>query len=242
MTRPDLSVVVPVLHDGVALAALLATPRDARDEWIVVNGDAADRALVPLQAVHPDVLWLESAAGRGVQLAEGVARARGHWVLLLHADTQLPPGWRGEVTGRAAAASNVWGCFRLRLASGAWQARVLEAAVAARVRLWRLPYGDQAVFVRHETLVAVGGVPRHPLMEDVALSLRLGRRAAPYRSPLAVVTSARRWERDGWCRRSAGNVWLLVQYLLGASPHRLAAAYQPRAARPQAAARTVEER
>ncbi len=146
--------------------------------------------------------------------------------MFLHADTRLAAGWRGEVTREARDASYLWGCFRLRLDTPAWQARLIERAVRVRVRLFRLPYGDQAMFVRRETLEALGGVPRLPLMEDVALARCFARLGPPYRSALSAVTSARRWERDGWWRRSARNVWLLTQYVLGVPPERLARTYQ----------------
>jgi len=217
---------VPVLRDTAALTKLLAEPRERGDQWIVVNGDPADRSLDALRAAHPDVRWLDTGPGRGGQLAAGAGRATGEWVLFLHADTRLPTGWRSEVTQSARQASYRWGCFRLRLDTPAWQARIIEGAVRVRVRVFRLPYGDQAMFVRRATLEALGGVPRLPLMEDVALARRLGRIGPPFRSALPAVTSARRWERDGWWRRSARNVWLLTQYMLGAPPERLARTYQ----------------
>ncbi len=217
---------MPVLRDTTALTALLTEPRERGDQWIVVNGDPADRSLDALRAAHPDVRWLDAEPGRGAQLAAGAAQAVGAWVIFLHADTRLSAGWRGEVTRVALDASYLWGCFRLRLDTRAWQARLIEAAVRVRVRLFRLPYGDQGMFFCRETLEALGGVPRLPLMEDVALARGFARLGPPFRSALPAVTSARRWERDGWWRRSSRNVWLLTQYMLGAPPERLARTYQ----------------
>ncbi|MBA2353964.1 MAG: TIGR04283 family arsenosugar biosynthesis glycosyltransferase [Acidobacteria bacterium] len=247
MPAPLVTVVVPVLHDTPALSALLAWRGDHDDAspavaWVVVNGDAADASVASLRATHPDVTWLDSAPGRGVQLGEGARRATGRWLLFLHADTRLPREWLQEVTLAARASSYEWGCFQLQLDSAAWQARLIEWAVRLRVRLLRLPYGDQAMFFRRLTLERWGGVPPQPVMEDVALAITFGRRGAPYRSSRRAVTSARRWERDGWWRRSARNLSLLLQYLLGASPDRLSGAYQPERGRPVAAGSTSKER
>ena len=94
--RPLASVIIPVLDDTPALAAALGSlERDARVEVIVVNGGRCDTGLIELEAARTDVTWLVSPAGRGRQMNAGARRARGRWVLFLHADTQLPVGWCG---------------------------------------------------------------------------------------------------------------------------------------------------
>jgi hypothetical protein len=70
---------------------------------------------------------------------------------------------------------------------------------------------------------AAGGYPDVPLMEDVALSRRLGGRLRLL--PVAMTTSAEKYMRDGWLRRGARNFSFLVRYLLGADPARLAKRY-----------------
>ena len=72
---------------------------------------------------------------------------------------------------------------------------------------------------------ALGGYREMPLMEDVDFARRLAAGASVIELPLELATSARRWERDGWFRRSLGNVVLVVLYLLGVSPARLARWY-----------------
>jgi rSAM/selenodomain-associated transferase 2 len=233
-TGPLVTVVVPVLRDAEALEPLLASvfaPGGAcvgtgEAEWVVVNGDAGDVAMAAVRRRFPGVRWLDAPPGRGPQQNAGAAVARGRWLLFLHADSQLPAGWREEVTLADRAASKEWGCFRLAIDSAAWQARLIERLVRLRVALLGLPYGDQGLFVRRDVFDAVGGFPSVPLMEDVALVRKLQQRGRPWRASLAVRTSARRWERDGWFRRSARNLWLLGRYLLGAPPERLVAAYE----------------
>ncbi len=163
--------------------------------------------------------------GRGTQLAAGVARSDGRWLLLLHADTRLGADWavaarrfmQGGAGGRA-------GYFRFRLESAAPQARRLERAVAWRSRRLGLPYGDQGLLIERSLLEAVGGVRPLPLMEDVDLVRRLGgRRLAAL--PAAALTSARRWEAEGWARRSARNLACLALYFAGCPPAWIARLY-----------------
>jgi hypothetical protein len=103
--------------------------------------------------------------------------------------------------------------------------------VAARVRWFGLPYGDQALFVRRETFTALGGYQEMPLMEDVEFVRRMRRAGRLHHSTLPAITSARRWEADGWIRRSVENVMLLFLFLAGVSPARLAARYRRRPGR-----------
>ena len=227
MLEPIASVIIPVLDDTSALTTALDTVRrSAAVEVLVVNGGQHDGAFAALERCHPDVLWVRSPPGRGRQMNVGASRARGAWLVFLHADTQLPAGWLDELESAWRDPVIVGGSFRLRLDSGSRWARAIEHGVAARVRWFNLPYGDQAIFVRHDVFESLGGYRELDLMEDVEFVRRLRKAGRLYHSALSVVTSARRWERDGWIRRSAENFALLVLYSLGVSPRYLAWQYQ----------------
>lgn len=156
----------------------------------------------------------------------GALAGRGRWFLFLHADTRIPSEWLKELQRADSDPSIVAGSFQFQLNSDAWQARVIERAVRWRVRWLDLAYGDQALFVRRDAFHAAGGYREWPLMEDVDLIRRLRRVGRLYHSPVPAVTSARRWQHDGWCRRSAENVVLQLLFFAGMSPQRLARWYQ----------------
>lgn len=217
-----ISIVIPVYRDGDALARTLAD-FDPCGAEVIVAATAEDReALAALRSARPDVVWIESPRGRGRQMNAGAAAARGEWIVFLHADTQLPRGWAAAIA-EAQRRGCAIGCFRFVLDSARMAARLIEIGVAARVRLLRLPYGDQGIFVRRAVFEPMGGFADLPIMEDVDLVRRTP--GALFRSALPAVTSARRWERDGWIRRSAGNVLLVARYFAGADPNRLARLY-----------------
>ena len=100
-----------------------------------------------------------------------------------------------------------------------------ERGVAIRVRLFGLPYGDQGQFVRRSVFQRMGGFRPFPLMEDVDFIRRLKRVGRIRHLKVKLVTSARRWEREGWWRRTRGNLTLLALYYVGVSPERLARRY-----------------
>jgi len=215
----SVSVVIPVFRDGEALARTLAVVSWAGAEVIVAATAEDLPELAALMAARHDVTWVESDRGRARQMNAGAAAARGEWLVFLHADTQLPAGWRQVID--AADGGFSFGCFRLALDSRRLAARMVELGVRLRVWVCGLPYGDQALFVRRDQFNAIGGYADLPIMEDVDLVRRLGARGRLYSSSLPVVTSARKWEMHGWVRRSARNVWLILLYFAGVSPDRL---------------------
>ncbi|MGE3404198.1 MAG: TIGR04283 family arsenosugar biosynthesis glycosyltransferase [Vicinamibacterales bacterium] len=223
---PHLAVVIPVLTDSDALRALLADiPRSGDAELVVVDG-GHDPALTSLVEARPDTRVIRSARGRGTQMNAGARASTAGLILFLHADSRLPPGWQEAL--RSLPPGAVGGWFAFALDADAWQARILERLVRLRVALFRLPYGDQGFFVRREVFERLGGFREWPLMEDVDFARRLVAAGQVVEVPLPLRTSARRWQRDGWLRRSLRNVALLSLYSAGVPPARLARWYEGR--------------
>ncbi len=216
-----LSAIVPALNASGTLAASLAALSDA-DEIVVVDGGSSDATAAIAERSGARVV--RTARGRGAQLQSGVLAARGDWLLFLHADTVLERGWREAADGHIAAGAGRAAFFRFRLGADNWQARLVEAGAALRVGLLKLPYGDQGLLVSRALYETVGGYRSLPLLEDVDLVRRIGR-ARLLALPVEAVTSAERWQRDGWLRRSARNLLYLALYRLGVPPARIAELY-----------------
>jgi rSAM/selenodomain-associated transferase 2 len=221
---PDLSVVIPARNAAAALPATLQALAAWPREVIVADCGSADGTAVVAAELGARVV--PAPEGRGIQLAAGVAAAEGEWLLLLHADTVLAPGWAEAVAGFASApgAAGRAGYFRFRLDDDAPEARRLERVVAWRCRRLALPYGDQGLLIHRTLLARAGGIPELPIMEDVTLVRRLGRtRLAPIDAD--AMTSAARWRRDGYLRRSARNLIILSLWVVGVPPRLLARLY-----------------
>jgi rSAM/selenodomain-associated transferase 2 len=206
------SVVIPALNAAGTLPGCLAALRLGAGvilEVIVVDGGSKDGTVTC--AVGANVF--NAPAGRGGQMRVGIAAARGKILLLLHADTALGADWAEAV---ATADPEKAGYFRFRLDSPRRAARVIEWCVACRCRWFGLPYGDQGLLISKALLARVGGMPDLPLLEDVALARRLRGRLAPLGAD--AVTSAARYERDGFLRRPLRNLFCLALYFAGVPP------------------------
>jgi len=233
-----LSVVVPVLHDTDALARLLPAlaALDPPPAEVVVADGADEPACRALCARHC-ARHVAAPAGRGAQLAAGARAATGSVLWFLHADAGVEPGATRALLG-AVAAGAAGGCFRFRFAGPARAGRALLAAlVNARARIG-VPYGDQGLFATRAAYDAAGGFPADPLFEEVPLVRGLRRHGPFVMLPLPVHVSTRRWERDGWLRRTLGNRLLALAYMAGASPADLARRYRSHRAAGDAAGDT----
>jgi rSAM/selenodomain-associated transferase 2 len=216
-----LSVVIPALNASRWLPATLASVR-AADEVVVVDGGSTDQTAAVAKSLGARVLQAER--GRGSQLAAGVAAARGDWLLLLHADTRLAEGWQAVVEAHMARSPHKAGYCRFTLDSDDPRARRLERLVAWRCRMLALPYGDQGLLIHQDLLREIGGIRPLRLMEDVELVRRLGRRRL-VALVADAITSAEKWRRDGWYRRSLRNLLCLGLYFIGVPPRLIARIY-----------------
>lgn len=225
--RAPLSIIIPTLDAAETLPGCAASLFEGLEaglirEVVVSDGGSADQTR--RVASELGAVWVEGPASRGGQLRRGAELSDGEWLLFLHADTQLAPGW-AEVTLRHLATGDA-GYYRLSFAKGGWRGRAVARWANARSRYAGLPYGDQGLVVPRRLYEEVGGFPDQPLMEDVALAMALKGRL--HALDAVAVTSPARYETGGWMRRGARNLSTLTRYLLGADPVRLAKRYRRR--------------
>ncbi|MCZ8122507.1 MAG: TIGR04283 family arsenosugar biosynthesis glycosyltransferase [Magnetospirillum sp.] len=226
IARVRLSIVVPALDSAKFLPACLdALAPASAAERILVDGGSQDGTPALAQARGWRVI--EAPRGRGPQLAAGAAAATGDWLLFVHADTVLAPGWAAAVAGFVHAPENADRAahFRLAFDSPDPRARRVERLANWRARTFGLPYGDQALLIARAHYAALGGYRPLALMEDVDLVRRIGR-ARLRALDAAAVTSAARYERDGWRARPLRNLACLALWFAGVSPDAIRRLYR----------------
>jgi rSAM/selenodomain-associated transferase 2 len=233
-TSSGISVVIPTLNEAGHLPrALRQAAADGPMEIIVADGGSRDDTVRIAEAHGARVVMCD--ANRARQMNAGAALARGETLLFLHADTLLPSGYRQEMLAALRAPNMVGGAFRFALADpfpGRW---LTETTTNLRSRLWRMPYGDQALFVRRWAFDELGGFPDQPIMEDYELVRRLRRLGKLAILDATVLTSGRRWQRLGFLRAALINKLMILGYRGGVSPTTLAAFYrgQPSGPKPR---------
>jgi rSAM/selenodomain-associated transferase 2 len=218
----SLAVLIPALDEEKTLRRNLPAALAATDEVVVSDGGSRDATARVARELGARVV--SGPPGRGPQLNRAAAATGADVLLILHADTVLPPG-AVEAVRAAVAAGAVGGGFQVRFDAEGLVYRLGERVANLRARLTRAPLGDHGQFVTRAAFEELGGFREWPLLEDLEFIRRLGRRGRVAVLPLRVTTSARRFEAGGPLRTVLRNWWIWVLYALGVSPHRLARLY-----------------
>jgi rSAM/selenodomain-associated transferase 2 len=229
MEKIQLSVIIPVLHESHRINHLIdhlhSLEADKGCEIIVVDGSPERDTLEVIRSEQ--VIKIDSEKGRAQQMNAGATVAKGEVLIFLHVDTELPAGAFTKIASVMQQDEYVGGAFELGIKSEKFVYRVLEYWVAIRCRLTRIPYGDQAIFIRRNYFKKIGGYRDIPLMEDIELMRRI--KAAGdkiYIIPDRVATSPRRWEQEGFIYVNLRNTVQLTLYYLGLSPKKFARLYK----------------
>lgn len=222
------SIIIPVLKEQDRINSLIehvhSQGYEGACEIIVVDGDPQGGTIKVIQ--DEDVISITSKKGRSFQMNTGAELAHGEVLIFLHADTKLPPNALEKISQVLEDAKYVGGAFDLGIGSDRLFLKYIAARTSMRSHLNRIPYGDQAIFIRKSYFNKIGRFKEIPLMEDVELMRRIKKdRGKIFILPDKVITSPRRWERDGAFYTTLKNQVLVALFYLGVSPVRLAKYY-----------------
>lgn len=219
------SVIIPCFHDEEKLACLLAQLQKLPYRpWEIIVVDAANSESCAEICTQFQTQRIISEPCRGQQLLTGAAQAKSDILWFLHADAQLSNDPLTAMT-KAIAQGAIGGYFRFRFAAPhAWPAFILEPMIALRCRIG-VPYGDQGIFIARSVYHQIGGHASWPLFEEVPL-VRAARRFGKFLPlPESIFIDPRRWQRDGWWRRTWHNRKLALNFMCGVTPQELASRY-----------------
>lgn len=227
--KHGISIIIPVLNEvsiiQQAIDHIFSLPHESEVEVIVVDGSPNGETIQAIR--NRDVKRLTAARGRSGQMNRGASIASGEILLFLHADTTLPGDAFARIPHAMEEDDVVGGAFDLGILSDRSAFRLIEKAATIRSRITRVPYGDQAIFIRRDYFYALGGFRDIPLMEDVDLMRRIRRAGDRIQIiPSQAKTSPRRWEKEGIMYCTMRNWALITLYSLGLPPEKLEKFYR----------------
>lgn len=223
------SIVIPVLDEADRINSLICYLRKQSSEHfyeiIVVDGDPQGETVKVID--DRKVISITADQGRARQMNAGASIAGGEVLIFLHADTLLPPKALNKISGVLENEKYVGGAFNLGIDSDRLLLRYIAAHASMRSRINRIPYGDQAIFIRKSYFDKIGRYKEIPLMEDVDLMRRIKKRGDKiYILRDQVMTSPRRWEKEGVIYTTIRNRIFMSLYFLGVGPEKLVKYYR----------------
>ncbi|MFC1883959.1 TIGR04283 family arsenosugar biosynthesis glycosyltransferase [Thermodesulfobacteriota bacterium] len=214
--KPYLTVIIPALNEESNIEDAISTALDEESEIIVVDGGSNDKTVDI--ASRAGVRVATSSPGRALQQNIGAKLARGDLLLFLHADTKLPADYIDRVFDLLNDRNFAVGAFMFKTDLKSPAMRLAEFFTNLRARYFRLPYGDQALFMRKSVFKSVGGFPDVPIAEDLMLIRKLLKIGSVRISSVPAVTSGRRWKRHGLILTTLINQLIMIGCCLGVSP------------------------
>lgn len=229
---PRLSIVIPTLNEDARIGALIEQIARqtlvAECEVIIADGGSSDDTLAQARlAAERHCVKLDaviSPHGRGLQMNSGARAAQASDVLFLHADSDLP---EADLLAMALAAMEaarsrfgprVAGHFPLRFARHDCERSLMYFFFEAKTALNRLECinGDQGMWFSAEYFVQLGGFDSTlAYLEDARIARRVFASGVWITLPGHLVTSARRFESEGFARRQALNALLRTCDVVG---------------------------
>jgi len=222
-----ISIVIPTYNESAIIEGMLNSliqSISSEDEVIVVDGMSEDNTR-EIVGGFPGVILITSPRGRAVQMNAGAERARGEYILFLHADVLVSENCISMLKNQIMENGIQWGWFSIRLDSPRFIFRVLETGANLRNRLTGIPLGDHGIFVKRDVFHDIGGFPEIPIMEDLEFVRKISiiSKGVEVKSP--IKTSVRRFENSGIIR-TFFRMWILrILYYLGMPPEKLTRYY-----------------
>jgi rSAM/selenodomain-associated transferase 2 len=223
-----ISVIIPVLNEAERINScieyLYGDGSGVAFEVIVVDGDPEGNTINQIK--DDAVIKIIAPRGRALQMNAGADIAVGEILLFLHADTRLPENGLGLIKSVMDNGEFVGGAFSLGIDSERFAFRIIEFGASLRYRFVRIPFGDQAIFIRRDYFNSIGRYSEIPIMEDAELMHRIKKLNG--RIDILkerVQTSPRKWEEDGIIYATLRNYLMQFLFLIGVSPARLLKLY-----------------
>lgn len=217
------TVVIPALNEENTIGETLKKVQELNPEAQIVVSDGGSTDSTLAAAKHYGAEIVTTFTGRGIQMNEGAKTASGEILLFLHADTLLPENAFEVLDGFFSDAQNEICLFSL-------QFDVLHPVLRLYERFSRFNsvwtnFGDQCICIRKETYVRLGGFAQRMLFEDVEFLGRAKKITRVVTLPQSVITSARKYVKNGYIRQQLHNALLMLKYFAGWSDERIKDSY-----------------
>ena len=200
-----ISIIIPTLNESNNLPLLLSDLSEINNisEILIIDSTSTDKTK-DIALINGTKFYKLNKNNRGLQLNYGAEKAKGEWLLFIHADSRLKFNWSKKVMDISKRDSNFIYYFKFKVNNKIFTFRFLEFFVNLRCFLFKTPYGDQGLLIGKENFKTYGGYKTIPLMEDFDFIRRINKRNL--RSlKIPIFTSSRKWDEVNFVWQSLKN-------------------------------------
>ena len=200
-----ISIIIPTLNESNNLPLLLSDLSEINNisEILIIDSTSTDKTK-DIALINGTKFYKLNKKNRGLQLNYGAEKAKGEWLLFIHADSRLKFNWSIKVMDISKRDSNFIYYFKFKVNNKFFTYRFLEFFVNLRCFLFKTPYGDQGLLISKENFKTYGGYKTIPLMEDFDFISRINKRNL--RSlKIPIFTSSRKWDEVNFVWQSLKN-------------------------------------
>ncbi len=216
-----LSIIIPTLNESKNLPLLLSDLSEInnKSEILIIDSTSLDKTK-DIALINGTRFYKIGKKNRGLQLNYGAKKAKGKWLLFIHADSRLKFNWSKKIMNIIKRDSNFIYYFDFQVKNKSFTYRFLEFFVKLRCLLFKTPYGDQGLLISKENFQKQGGYKTIPLMEDFDFISRINKKnLRSLKTP--ILTSSRKWDEINFVRQSLKNWYLRRLFLSGCSIDRI---------------------
>jgi len=217
MKQPQISVIIPVLNEESSIGKLLTELKNRSDsgncEFIVADGGSTDKTRDV--AERAGAVVIKSKKGRAVQMNTGATRSSADILYFLHADTIPPPKFDLHII-KSIRKEYGAGCFYLQFDDSHPGLRFYSWFT--RLKSTFIRFGDQSLFVTESVFKEVNGFDESlVVMEDQKIVRKIKWLTKFKVVDKPVITSARKYRKNGVYRLQAVFFLIWAGYYLGLS-------------------------
>jgi len=223
-----ISIIIPVFNEAKNINQLLSHLEQSAGEGsnleiIIVDGGSCD-GIAEIIKTYTNVHFIESEKGRAKQMNAGAKMARGAILYFLHCDS-FPPKNFDLLIQNEVDRGNKAGCFKMQFDYGHPVLRISQWFT--RFNHLSCRGGDQSLFITKDLFEEINGFNAQLIIyEDNEIISRLYQQKQFTVIQKSIITSARRYRKNGVWRLQYHFFMIHIKYRLGHSPESMLQYYR----------------
>lgn len=219
------SIVIPTLNEEDNIKNLLNNLKNLKGDFEVIfsDGGSSDKTLDIIKDFG-NYKIITSKKGRARQLNNGAKESNNDILFFLHADSIIEENALIKIEDFIKNGNKV-GCLKIKFDSKKILMNIFAILSNLRVKYRNIAFGDQGIFIEKKLFEDIGMFEDIPLMEDYKLSIKLKNISRIKYIDSFIVSSSRRFEKNGIIKTALLMQKLQYMFRKGVSIDKIASIY-----------------